>query len=118
MTDYLLRLYRGNAIEADLPLDAESDYRALAIAMVIHDACQDVCDDFELRRDGIVIQGRTRGTGRLPVRPHELTLRTQERVVQVEETILASAERLAQSRQLLARTQLYKSAIEKERKGE
>lgn len=118
MTDYLIRLYRANTIEAELPLDADSDCRALAAALAVTEACDDVCEDFDLLREDAVIRDRTRGGGRRSIRPHELTLRTQERVVRLEERILASDERIAQSRRLLARTRLYKAAIAKERNRE
>ena len=103
MRSYRLRLFAGNDM-TQVQFTAERDSDAAAAATAIFQACSDVCDSFEVRRDAYWIAGMGKPYRQRELRLEELAARTQEVVIETEEALVQSESMIARSKLLLERT--------------
>jgi hypothetical protein len=108
---YRLHLYEDGAQAAVTSFSAVSDLDAARIATAVFQACADVCDSFEVRRNATYVAGMTKSAPRKALSLDELSQRNQEIVAHAEETLLASETRIAASRMLLERTRQFKRVV-------
>jgi len=99
---YFLHLDR---VLASFDLDAEGEDVAMVLAEALHDACSDVCEDFELwcGLDRIIGNAAER-RWTWPKGWEEISAANQECLLDREEALLSSRQAVARSRKLLDAT--------------
>ncbi len=97
-------------------LDAESEATAMVFAGALHEACSDVYEDFELWQGTNRIVGNAAARGwAWPVNPQQISLATQERILDREEALLSSRHALARSQRLLEATARLREYVARQR---
>jgi hypothetical protein len=102
--------WRGR-ISARDEFEAEDDDSAITIAVMLHEACADCSPSFELWRGA----SRLVPPGTSPSKPSqsiaEVTLKTQETVLEREELLQQSYWAIAKSKRLLARLERLRTEV-------
>ena len=99
MASYRMYFLASERIEGRQDFEADEDITAIRIAGVLHDACSDICQSFELWQG--TRQIRAQQTDHFRANLAELTEDHQRLTIDTEELISQSDWRIARSRRLI-----------------
>src|SRR5262249_48252783 len=103
---YWMRLTESNGAAHWICLDVESRADAIWAAHALASACSDKCEDFDLwDGESYVVGNETKEIFHLTDTAEEVTLASQQSVLDTEEAILRGKTTLARSRKLLDATE-------------
>ena len=97
MTSYRMYFLASERIEGRQDFEADEDIAAIRIARVLHDACSDICQSFELWQGTRQIRAQHQQTDHFA----ELIEDHQRLTINTEELISQSDWRIARSRRLI-----------------